>query len=338
MSELRHDPVQKRWVIIASERGLRPTDFHEAPPAHEAVESPFTAGNEHLTGHEIWRWHAPGSPDWAVRVVANKFPALTIEGTLDRRADGQYDAICGVGAHEVIIESPRVEDSLATMPASHVLGVMYAWRERLRDLCGDPRLRYVLIFKNHGRAAGASLRHPHSQLIATPVTPRTVAMELQSARDHFRLKERCLFCDIMRHELAEQHRIVFVDEHFLTLCPYASRFPFEMHVLPRAHHHDFRDNSDEALAALVRHLKVVLARMNRALGNPAYNLMLHTAPNPRAEHNRANYWATLAADWHWHIEILPRLKRVAGFEWGTGFYINPTPPEDAARVLRQVEV
>ncbi len=338
MSQLRHDPVQKRWVIISTERGLRPTDFEPpAPPAGHDPECPFCTGNEHHTPGEIWRYDQSEGDDWSVRVVPNRFPALAVEGQLEREAQGQYDIINGIGAHEVIVESPDHSATLSNMPVENCFGVLLAWRERLRDLIRDRRLRYILMFKNHGEAAGASRAHSHSQLIATPITPRTVTIELQSARAHFLLKERCLFCDILRQEFQEQSRIVSVGEHFVTLCPYASRFPFEMHVFPREHRHDFRLTSDDELMALARHLQGVLRRMNKALGAPAFNMMLHTAPNPEARSNRPQYWTTLSADWHWHIEILPRLKRASGFEWGTGFYINPTAPEDAARFLREVE-
>lgn len=339
MSELRHDPVQKRWVIIATERGLRPTDFEPPPPAPRADRScPFCAGNEHHTPDEISRHPQKKDRDWVVRVVPNRFPALSVEGALEREAAGQYDNINGIGAHEIIVESPRHNASLADMSVDDAYLVLLAWRERLRDLIRDRRLRYILIFKNHGEAAGGSQVHPHSQLIATPITPRTVTIELQSAQQHFLLKERCLFCDILRQEFAEQKRIAHVSEGFVTVCPYASRFPFEMHLFPRLHRHDFRLTTDAELRLLAAHLQGVLKRMNKALGAPAYNMMLHTAPNPEARNNRPNYWSTLEADWHWHIEILPRLKRASGFEWGTGFYINPTAPEDAARFLRECDV
>lgn len=337
MSELRHDPVQKRWVIIASERGKRPADFDSrstAPANGDAC--PFCPGAEPAaTPYEIWRWQN-GRDDWQVRVVPNRFPVLAVEGDLGRAAHGHYDRLNGVGAHEIIIESPDHHASMATMPAGELVGVLLAWRERLRDLHRDHRLRYVTIFKNHGRDAGATLAHPHSQLIATPITPRTVAVELQSCREHYAIKERCLFCDILAQELSEQQRIVTVDEKYVTMCPYASKFPFEMHLFPRRHAHDFSHLTDDQLHALARHLRDVLRRMSVALGDPAFNLMLHTAPNPHAGHVRPSSWQTLDADWHWHIEILPRLLRVAGFEWGTGFYINPTAPEEAAEFLRGV--
>ncbi|MFT7622171.1 MAG: UDPglucose--hexose-1-phosphate uridylyltransferase [Myxococcota bacterium] len=339
MSQLRHDPVQKRWVIIATERGLRPTDFEPPPPMRKSDRNcPFCKGNEHHTKDEVWRHEDPETGEWLVRVVPNRFPALSVEGELEREAAGQYDVIKGIGAHEVFVESPQHNATLADMPLENVYGVLLAWRERLRDLNKDRRLRYILIFKNHGEAAGGGQSHSHSQLIATPITPRTVTDELQSAQAHFRLKERCLFCDILRQEFAEQKRIAYVSEDYVTVCPYASRFPFEMHLFPRVHSHDYSQTSDDHLRSLARHLQQVLKRMNKALGAPAYNMMLHTSPNPEARTNRPNYWTTLEADWHWHIEILPRLRRASGFEWGTGFYINPTAPEDAARFLRECDV
>lgn len=338
MPELRHDPIQHRWVIIASERGHRPTDFPpEILPPGDPASCPLCPGNEAETPPEIMAFRdgtARDEPGWDVRVVPNKFPALAIEGELDRRANGHYDRVNGIGAHEVIVESPTHDLPLAAQPTAHIQLVLQAYRERLRDLMNDTRLRYILIFKNHGAAAGASLHHSHSQLIATPVTPRTVAMELQTAREHFHLKERCLFCDLTYQELAQGERIVFADEHFVTFCPYASRFAYEMTLLPRRHAHDFSESNDELLGHLARHLKQVLTRMNYALGDPAYNFVLHTAPNTRGKVTRQGYWGTLPDDWHWHLEILPRLTKVAGFEWGTGFYINPTPPEEAAAHLR----
>jgi UDPglucose--hexose-1-phosphate uridylyltransferase len=273
-----------------------------------------------------------------VRVVPNKFPALRVEGDLERTAEAQYDRMAGVGAHEVVIETPDHEKDLAELPPEHIAVILKAYRERIRDLRNDVRLRYILVFKNCGTSAGASLAHSHSQVMATPVTPRTVAMELASARDHFQLKERCIFCDILAQELREGERVVLLDQFFVTHCMYASRFPFEMHLHPRQHSHDFALCSDDLLSKLAHHLKEVLRRMNKALNNPPYNFILHTAPSTARRVERLHYWETLEADWHWHFEILPRITRVAGFEWGTGFYINPTAPEEAARFLRQVDL
>jgi UDPglucose--hexose-1-phosphate uridylyltransferase len=208
----------------------------------------------------------------------------------------------------------------------------------VRDLGRDQRFKYVLLFKNHGAAAGATLIHPHLQLIATPVTPRAISVELDSAREHFHLKERCIFCDMLEQELASRDRVVTLDEHFAVLAPYASRFPFELMILPRRHNHAFTDESRLAIAALARALKETLARLKSVLRDPPYNFVLHSGPNTETLVRRRHYWDTLAFDFHWHIEILPRLTRVAGFEWGTGFYINPTAPEEAAAFLRDAVI
>ena len=340
MPELRHDPVQRRWVIISSERGRRPVDFHangEIDPEATRKSCPFCPGREHLTPKTIQSFE-DREGNWRVRVVANRFPALRIEGELDRKAAGQFDSMNGVGAHEVIIETPEHDRGLSDLPVDHIAQVLTAYKARINDLRKDTRLRYILVFKNAGASAGASLSHAHTQVMATPITPRTVSMELAAAKDHYQIKERCLFCDILAQELETGARVVKVDDDFITHCPYASRFPFEMHIHPRRHAHDFGGSDDGLLRRLAFHLKEVLRRMNTALGNPGYNFLIHTCPATEGRVHRSNYWSTLSMDWHWHIEILPRITNVAGFEWGTGFYINPTPPEEAARFLREVDL
>lgn len=339
MSELRHDPVSRRWVIIATERSRRPEDF--APPDEGVPEPkfcPFCPGSEDKTPPEITAWRPGGGaangPGWEVRVVPNKYPALAIEGTLDRKGVGLYDRIHGVGAHEVIVESPHHDRHLGDMEPSHVERILLLCQERIRDLHRDPRFKYALLFKNHGAVAGATLAHPHLQLIATPVTPRAIAVELDSAKDHFQLKERCLFCDLLEQEIQAKERVVSLDEHYAVLAPYASRFPFELVIYPRKHRHSFVEEPEASVAALGRTLRAAMARLKETLGDPPFNFVFHSAPNTDTVVRRRNYWDTLPFDFHWHIEILPRLTRVAGFEWGSGFYINPTSPEDAASHLR----
>ncbi|MBU1653154.1 galactose-1-phosphate uridylyltransferase, partial [bacterium] len=212
------------------------------------------------------------------------------------------------------------------------------YQMRLEDLKNDLRFRYVLIFKNQGVTAGASLSHPHTQIIATPVTPHTVSMELESARRHYEVKERCLFCDIITQEVQNETRVISEIDGMVSLAPFASRFPFEVMVAPQEHSHDFTELDDDGLMAIAKCLKDILQRLRSALNNPPYNFVLHTSPNTHSKTRRGNYWQTLEADYHWHFEIIPRLVRTAGFEWGTGFYINPTPPEDAAHYLREIEV
>jgi UDPglucose--hexose-1-phosphate uridylyltransferase len=341
MPELRHDPIQRRWVIIATERSRRPDDF----PRNEAMPAggfcPFCEGNESKTPPEITAIRngtGPNQPGWEVRVVPNKFPALRIEGGLDRKGIGAYDQMNGVGAHEVIIETPRHSLDLGEAPLEHIHRVLRVYRERLVDLLRDQRFKYVLIFKNRGSAAGASLSHPHTQLIATPVTPLTLVEELNSAKDHYNEKERCLFCDLINQELDSGQRIVLAGEQFVALAPFASRFPFELFIAPRYHHHSFADASDEMLYHLAVTLKDVLLRIKKCLKDPPYNFLIHTIPNLKARHRHDADWETIELDFHWHIEFIPRLTQMAGFEWGTGFYINPTAPEEAAKYLRETEI
>lgn len=341
MPELRHDPIQKRWVIIASERGLRPDEFLRPPEIRTNPPCPFCEGNEGVTPHEITairpNGSSPNQPGWIVRVVPNKFPALRIEGELDRRAVGVHDKMNGVGAHEIIIETPEHDGLMADLSVDQIQKILWVYRERLVDLLRDRRFKYILIFKNHGAAAGASLSHPHTQIIATPVTPLIISEELKVAKDHYQVKERCLFCDIIFQEVESGERIVIQNDQFIVLAPYASRFPFEVFLAPRRHHHSFADISDDMIYHLAVTLKDVLSRIKRCLSDPPYNFLIHTIPNIKATPKRTAYWDTIEADYHWHIEIMPRLTRVAGFEWGTGFYINPTSPEEAARCLREAE-
>jgi len=342
MPELRHDPIQKRWVIIASERGRRPDDFHIEKEPHANGFCPFCEGNESKTPPEIAAIRRNGSgrnqPGWQVRVVPNKFPALRIEGELERKGVGIHDRMNGVGAHEVIIETPDHHLNLADAPVEHISRVIWMYRERLVDLLRDLRLKYILIFRNYGAAAGASLEHPHTQIIATPVTPLALAQELIAAKGHFQQKERCIFCDVIQQELDSRERIVVANEQFVALTPFASRFPFELLLAPRNHHHSFAEISDDMIHHLALVLKEVLLRTKKCLNDPPYNFLIHTIPNVKVRPRRSDYWDTIELDFHWHIELMPRLTRIAGFEWGTGFYINPTAPEEAAKYLRDVEL
>ena len=339
MSELRHDPISRRWVIIATERGRRPMDY--TPEPAEPTRStfcPFCEGNEDKTPPEIMaireNGSTPNGAGWHVRVIPNKFPALTIEGDPDRRGIGLYDKMRGIGAHEVVVETPEHGLMIPDMSDEQMGRVTTAWTERIRDLIRDRRFKYILLFKNHLATAGASLAHPHTQIIATPVTPRAVAVKLESSKAHHQVKERCLVCDLIAQDIEEGSRIVYQDERFVALTPYASRFPFEIILAPRRHCHSFTETPPEELTGFGKALRDVLGRLRAALKDPPYNFVLHTAPNTETFPRRSQYWDTLAFDFHWHLEILPRLTKVAGFEWGTGFYINPTPPEDAAAFLR----
>ncbi|MSO82496.1 MAG: galactose-1-phosphate uridylyltransferase [Acidobacteria bacterium] len=333
MSELRKDPVTGRWAIISTERRKRPDDFRlESVQIAPGSACPFCDGHEHMTPPELLAHGRNGSgansPGWTLRVIPNPFPVLRVEGTLDRQGEGLFDKMNGIGAHEMIIESPRHEDTLATLDEEAVEQVLLAAAARVQDLKRDQRFRYVIVFKNHGGAAGASFDHPHSQVIALPVVPREVRDEVDGARVHYQTRERCVFCDILRQELADGRRLVAENADMVAVAPYASRFPFETWILPRRHQALFEDAPRHEYAALARLLGDLLRRMNKALRMPPFNLLIHSAPLGEA----------VGEYYHWHVEIIPKLTKVAGFEWATGFHLNPTAPEEAAQVLRDVRL
>ncbi len=333
MPELRKDPVTGRWVIIATDRARRPSDFSRepVPKPREGSPCPFCYGAEHKTPPEVLAYRQGGGPNqsgWTLRVVPNKFPALEIEGNLNREGEGMFDRMNGLGAHEVIVESPSHSASLIDLSEGQVEDVLWACRERIVDLKRDQRLRFIVVFKNHGSAAGASIEHSHCQLIALPVTPKRVREEIDGARGYFAFRERCVFCDIIHQESNAGVRMVTETEHFAALEPYAPRFPFETWILPKAHQSHFEDADASCFANLAWVLKSTLRKLDKVLEQPAYNFVIHSSPIQEAQ----------TQHYHWHIEIIPRLTRIAGFEWATGFYINPTPPEEAAKFLREVGV
>ena len=332
MPELRKDPVLGRWVIISTERAKRPKDFKSAPEAKKITpkECPFCPGNESATPPEIYAIRpdnsAPNTPGWSLRVIPNKFPALRIEGEIDRRGEGIYDRMNGIGAHEVIIETPVHEQDLADMDIEGFGDVVHAYQQRILDLKKDERLRYVMVFKNFGAAAGASLEHSHSQLIATPVVPKRVMEEMDGAKRYYEYRERCIFCDIVVQETKARKRLISENNSFILTCPFAPRFPFECWILPRNHRSNFEDSTPEELQDLAAILKDCLMRLKKALNTPPYNYIIHTVP------------ITMSGIdfYHYHLEIIPVLTHIAGFEWGTGFYINPTGPEDSAAYLKNI--
>jgi UDPglucose--hexose-1-phosphate uridylyltransferase len=333
MPELRRDPVTGRWVIISTDRQKRPDDFQfERATVAGREHCPFCPGHEGLTPPEVLSYRqnggVPNAPGWDLRVVPNKFPALQVEGMLDREGEGLFDRMNGIGAHEVIIETPDHDRSLALMSEPELERVLWAFRERMLDLRQDHRLRYILVFKNHGAAAGATLDHPHSQLIALPIVPDFVREEIEGARRHYEIKERCVFCDIVHQELRDGRRVIQENADIIALAPYAPRFAFETWLLPRRHGARYEQAARHEYESLARMLKAVLQRLDRALESPPFNLIVHTSP----------FSQEVTDLYHWHIEIMPKLTRVAGFEWGTGFYINPTSPEEAAKVLRAVRL
>lgn len=332
--ELRRDPVIGRWVIVASERANRPYRFQPAEtPTSPPDDCPFCPGHEERTPEETLSYRPEGSlPNengWWIRVVPNKYPALQLEGAIRREGVGMYDRISGIGAHEVIIETPSHYNSLADLSDREVEEVLWAYRDRILDLKQDDRFRYILVFKNHGAEAGASMDHPHSQIMAMPIVPKRVQEELEGAARYWDYKERCVFCDIIHQEQKERERIVEENDSFIAILPFASRFPYEVWLMPKRHSLFYHDIKKRELQDLARALRVTLAKLKILLNDPHYNFMIHTTPFD--EKATTPYY-------HWHIEITPKTTKVAGFEWGTGFHINPVPPEEAARQLAEVDV
>ena len=341
MPELRKDPIVGRWVIIATERARRPDQFITEPVEAGAEKPcPFCEGMESHTPKEIYalrsRNSSPDSPGWDLRVVPSLAPFLRIEGDLDRRGKGLYDLMNGVGAHEIVIESNKHVSSMADLSEEQIAKVISCYITRIQDLERDERFKYVLVFKNYGWAAGGGrVKHSRSQLIATPVNPKRVKEELVGARQYYDAHERCIFCDLIRQEREMKDRVILEVDGFIAIVPFAARFPFEIWILPKKHACDFVQLSENERAAMAKILKAVLKKLKVGLNDPPYNYIIHTAPFRRS---KAGYWRTIADDYHWHIEITPRLTRVAGFEWGTGFYICPVTPEAAAKFLREVVV
>lgn len=343
MPELRKDPIIGRWVIIATERAKRPDQFSIKPnddnvPKEKAC--PFCEGKENQTPAEIYSLRKnntfSNTSGWELRVVPSIAPFLRIEGELDRKGKGLYDLMNGLGAHEIIIETNRHTANLADLEEKQISKVITCYIERIKDLEKDIRFKYVLVFKNYGWEAGAGkINHTRSQLIATPVNPKRVKEELTGAKQYYDYHERCIFCDLIKEERESQKRVILEIDGFIAIVPFASRFPFEVWILPKKHSCDFikmdlqeRDN----LAAI---LKKILLKLKIGLSDPPYNYVLHTAPFKRA---KTGYWKSIDYDYHWHIEIIPRLTKVAGFEWGTGFYICPLAPEESAKFLKEVAV
>ena len=328
MPELRKEPVSGRWVIVATERAARPTDFETNPQIIKSSFCPFCEGNEDKTPPEILAYRdngaMPNTGGWRVRVVPNKFPALQSEGEYFKCEDGIYDKMNGIGAHEVIIESPRHIQSLTSLDNGNVEEVLSCYRDRLIDLKSDKRFVYGLLFKNVGFSAGASLEHTHSQLIVTPIVPPLVANEIANAKAFYQRTGKCLFCDMIQQEIETDKRVVISTDNFVVFAPFASRFPFETWILPKKHESNFENLQGAEAKELAYVLKSVLAKLEATLDFPPYNYIIHSAP----------FNVTESKHFHWHIEIIPRLTNIAGFEWGTGFYINPTPPEESAELLR----
>jgi UDPglucose--hexose-1-phosphate uridylyltransferase len=332
--EFRRDPLHNSWVVFAPERQRRPQDYVPAVLQSGALD-PFTEGNERLTPPEVYAIRKektkPNEPGWRVRVVPNRYPAMRVEGQLEGAPSGLYDRLTGIGAHEVIIETPDAGLALEDLSVAAIAEVFASYRERIIDLDKDLRFQHIYIFKNVGPSAGASMAHAHSQLVALPIIPPLIEGKLVRARDHYFLKQRSLFSDILHTERADGSRLVAENDGYVLFCPFASRFPFELAIFPRRHHPEFISCTTNELQDLAEILRFALQRLNVVLEKPGYNLLLHMAPLRRPNTER---FASTRHDYCWHLEIAPRFNSLAGFEIGLGAYINTVYPEDAAHYLR----
>ncbi len=331
MPELRHNVLTREWVIIATERAKRPEDFikrkkeKKTLPAYVAT-CPFCPGNEKLTPPETYV--VPDTSSWRVRVTPNKFAALSYQGERRRSIQGIRRTVTGVGIHEVIVETPDHSKTTALLEDAQVETVLQTYLNRFMFASRDPRVEQVTIFKNHGEAAGTSLEHTHSQMIAAPVITAQLRDRLINALKHFDEFGECIFCRVLDQELKESTRIVYESEHFVAFVQYAALSPFSMLVMPRRHMACFSEITDAEAADLARNLRRTLGKLYYGLDDPDFNYSVRTAPT---EYAGVKYY-------HWYVSIIPRLTKMAGFELGSGMFINVSLPEENASFLRGVKV
>ena len=332
MGELRKDPILGRWVIVKTDGSLMPEDYEkEIKTFHQQAICPFCPDREDRTPPEIEAVRDGGeanSSNWRVRVVPNKFPAFDISGEIDRRGVGVFDMSNGIGAHEVVIETRDHCKDIPDLTDQEVFDIISKYCSRSIDLAKDPRFKYVLVFKNYGAEAGASLEHAHSQVMALPMVPKYVLEALKGSDQYYRFHGRCIYCDIIHQEMKDKERIITENEDFICFAPYASRFSFESWIMPKEHQVRFCEMSDAQKYSLGKILKEMLIRNKICLSDPSYNFFVHTAPVKY--HYPEGY--------HWHIEVIPKLTNMTGFEWGTGFYVVQTDPLIAAKFLRETKI
>ncbi|MBI1955615.1 MAG: galactose-1-phosphate uridylyltransferase [Acidobacteria bacterium] len=329
MPELRQNPITKKWVIIATERARRPHEFiqktEQRPPIPSFMANcPFCPGNEQMTPPESARIVREGK--WQVRVTPNKFAALSSQGELFRGTDGLKRTVSGVGVHEVVVETPDHSKTTALLSQEDVELIVRCYKERYFAIDEDPRVEHITIFKNHGAGAGTSLEHPHSQIIATPIIPPDIRNRMEVGLRFYDEYGQCIFCKVMLEELSERVRIVHETAHFVSFLPFASLTPFSLWIFPRRHMASFGEIHPEEIRDLAQMLRLMLAKVYYGLGDPDFNYVVRTAPS---ENRYSRYY-------HWYITLIPRLTKMAGFEIGSGMYINTTLPEVSAEFLRNV--
>ncbi len=326
LSELRFDPFKKIWVIISVDRSTRPSHFSsDVDGIPGEVSCPFCSGNEHMTPPESFAIResgsAPDSPGWSIRVVPNKFPAISNDVKHVPLVEEPFSSVPAFGVHEVVIETTDHQLQMTEYSSEKTAEVLQVYRQRIRDHFSDRRFRSVFVFKNHRKESGASLYHAHTQITALPFVPETLKTEVAAFSDCLEKTGKCLMCATIGREIEDAKRVVIEDEKFLVFAPFASAFPYEIMIAPREHEHDFSRISDDDSRQLASCLISVLGRLKASLGDPPFNMILHTAPAGED-------------GFHWHIEIIPRVTKMGGFEWGSGVMINTVSPEEAALQLR----
>jgi UDPglucose--hexose-1-phosphate uridylyltransferase len=322
--QLRRDPITQSWVI-------QQTDEHSWA---ESGVCPLCPGHESMCPPNLYVYPLSAA-SWQVRVIPHRHPIYQIEGESAREAEGLYDKMRNLGAHEVVIEHPDHNKQFSDLSDDQAIQAVRAYVARITDLKKDARFRYVTLFRNVGNAAGQELEHPHSEITATPFIPRRCAYELRSALTHYENKERCLFCDIIKQELDQQARTVESNELFMSFCPFASRVPYETWVMPIYHHSSFEEDvtSPEKELQLARLLKSTMRRLS--IVSKASHLVLHTSPNVNSRPYRTSTWRSLAEDYHWHIEILPIIPgKSRSYSIKEVYFNSLPPPEIAAKELR----
>ncbi len=320
MPQIRKDPLVNRWVIIATERSRRPASFNDPIPVETAKsECPYCTGRENnvIAQHD------------GVRVISSGSPLMDFSQPFVKKHQGLYEVCPSFGSHEVVLETPEHTANMADLSTAAIANVFKTYAKRMELHRANPAIKYVLAYKNYGVAAGSRpIGHSRSQIMAMPVNPRRVKDKLDGAKRYYDFHDRCLMCDMIHQEVADGKRIITMNNDFIALVPFAARFPFEVMIIPKTHHHDYAQGIIGREASLAAIMQDILKRFKLGLNDPAYNFMIQTSP--------FNHLTTVVDDYHWHIEIMPRLTRVAGFERGTGFYISPIPPEMAAQFLKEV--
>lgn len=329
MAELRLDPFTRRWVIT----GKRPV----MPDVHDEEDvCPFCPGNEHLTPPAI-REYRDSTGAWKARVFHDRAPLLLVEGGADRRAEGMFDRMNTIGAHEIVVETPVHGMTLAEVAVEPLGHVLELFRDRILDLKQDHRLRYVSLFKDQHGPSSTFRGHAYSQVLASPVMPQLLEIEFRWSHAHFQKHERCIFCDALQQEMQHDKRVVDQNADFIAFCPFGSRWPYELCVMPLRHASSFENDLLEPgrAASLAPFLKTCLQRMEKI--SPSLHTVIHTEPNLQAWKPTKEWWKTVHDDYHWHIEIQPDLEGHRRFLGTEGFYFNPIPAEQAALVLRALE-